>query len=404
MNDMQIDWMSVDELKPYANNAKEHPAEQIEQIKKSIKEFGFRDPIAIWHNNEIIEGHGRLMAAIELKIQKVPVIHLDDMTDEQRRAYMLVHNKLTMNSDFNPDLLAIELDDIFDVDMGDFGFDDVLGSVPEPSEIVDEDVPDVPKKAKTKEGDIYILGEHRLICGDATDSVAVTKLMDGVLADICFTSPPYNAGALNIAGNKTTEDKYNKYDDDLTDDEYFDFLRNNMALMLSVCKEVFYNIGLVQGSKKAIIRLQNEFIDQFKDIIYWEKSTVAPHIQAGVINNLVEFILCFGNGQRKFENAQFSQGTYWNVIKGNNANQNEYSDIHKATFPVYLPVNIITNFCPPNGTVLDCFGGTGTTMIACEQLGRRCYMVELDPVYCDVIVERWENFTGQKAVRIKAGA
>lgn len=132
MNDMKIEFLAVDELKPYANNAKEHPAEQIEQIKKSIKEFGFRDPIAIWHDNEIIEGHGRLMAAMELGIDTVPVIRLDDMTDEQRRAYMLIHNKLTMNSDFNADLLALELDEIFDIDMESFGFGDLPNFDDEP--------------------------------------------------------------------------------------------------------------------------------------------------------------------------------------------------------------------------------------------------------------------------------
>jgi len=162
--------------------------------------------------------------------------------------------------------------------------------------------------------------------------------------------------------------------------------------------EVFYNIGLVEGNKKAIIKILNHFIGRVKDIIYWEKTTVAPHIQPGVINNLVEFILCFGNGKRKFENATFSQGSYWNVIKGKNASGNEYAKIHKATFPMYLPENIISNFTHPGGLVINSFGGTGTTLIACEQLNRTCYMMELDPKYCDVIIKRWEDFTGQKAI------
>lgn len=146
--------------------------------------------------------------------------------------------------------------------------------------------------------------------------------------------------------------------------------------------------------------MENHFINEFKDIIYWKKTTVAPHIQPGVINNLVEFIICFGNGARKFENAQFPQGTYWNVIEGSNASKNEYAKIHKATFPVYLPANIISNFTNQGGSVVDCFGGTGTTMIACEQLGRKCYTMEIDPKYCDVIIERWETFTGGKAIKL----
>jgi DNA modification methylase len=236
------------------------------------------------------------------------------------------------------------------------------------------------------------------MCGDSTNKAAVEKLMNGNKADICFTSPPYNAGSLNVKGQATTEAKYNSYDDNKSEQEYFEFIRSNMEILLSVANEVFYNIGLVENNKRQIIRLQNEFINQFKDIIYWKKSTVAPHIQPGVVNNLVEFILCFGNGKRKFENAQFSQGTYWNVIEGTNASGNEYSDIHKATFPIYLPSNIVSNFTPENGSVIDCFGGTGTTLIACEQLDRVCYMMELDPKYVDVIIDRWEKFTGEKAV------
>jgi DNA modification methylase len=136
-------------------------------------------------------------------------------------------------------------------------------------------------------------------------------------------------------------------------------------------------------------------------MIYWEKDTAAPCIQKGVVNNLVEFIIAFGeNGSRQFKNAQFSQGTYWNVIKGKNARDNEYSKIHKATFPVYLPSEIIKSFSPKGGSIIDCFGGTGTTLIAAEQLGRKCYMMELDPHYCDVIIARWEKLTGQKAIKL----
>ena len=395
---MQIEYVDINTIKPYKKNAKLHPKEQIEQIKKSIQEFGNNDPIAIW-KDEIVEGHGRLIALKELGYKEIPIIRLDHLTDEERKAYTLVHNKLTMNSDFDIDILNDELDNILNIDMSDFGFDLDLGDEEE-KEIIEDEVPDVPEEPKAKLGDIYQLGNHRLMCGDSTSEEDVEKLMNGVKADISFTSPPYNVGSLNIEGNEETQKKYNQYNDNKTEEDYYYFLKENMRLLLKNSNEVFYNIGLVENNKKAIIKLQYDFINYFKDIIYWEKNTCAPHIQPGIINNLVEFILCFGNGKRKFQEAQFKQGTYWNVIKGNNASENEYSKIHKATFPLYLPIEIIKNFCNEEGVVIDSFGGTGTTLIACEQLNRKCYMMELDPHYIDVIIQRWENFTGEKAVKL----
>ena len=397
---MKIEKIKLSELKPYEKNAKIHTPEQIEQIKKSIQEFGMNDPIGIWKDNTIIEGHGRYLALKELGYEEADCIRLDHLTDEERKAYTLAHNKLTMNSDFDIDILNDELMNSFDtIDMSDFGFDLDL-DIEEEQEIIEDEVPEVPEEPKAKLGDIYQLGNHRLMCGDSTKEEDVAKLMNGVKADISFTSPPYNAGSLNINGNETTQKKYNEYNDNKSEEEYYCFLKENMNLLLKYSNEVFYNIGLVENNKRPIIKLQYDFINNFKDIIYWEKNTCAPHIQPGVVNNLIEFILCFGNGKRKFEKAQFSQGTYWNVIKGNNASGNEYSKIHKATFPMYLPTEIIKNFCEEGNIVLDSFGGTGTTLIACEQLNRKCYMMELDPHYIDVIIQRWENFTGEKAIKI----
>ena len=397
---MNIVEREVDKLIPYSKNAKKHDETQIANVAESIKQFGFVQPVVVDKNDVIVIGHCRTLAAKKLGMKTVPCVMVDELTDEQVRALRIIDNK-TNESPWDYDLLG---DELADIDLSGFDFDFGI-DLPEESkededkEIIEDEAPEVDEDAEpiAKLGDIWQLGRHRLMCGDNTDKETVELLMNGNKADIAFTSPPYNAGSLNIVGNETTKAKYNSYDDNKTELDYFNFIKTNLSLLLDNANEVFYNIGLVENNKRPIIMLQNEFIDKFKDIIYWEKSTVAPHIQNGVINNLVEFILCFGNGKRKFENAQFSQGTYWNVIKGANASGNEYSKIHKATFPVYLPSNIIENFSPKTGTVVDCFGGTGTTLIACEQLGRTCYMMELDPKYCDVIIKRWETLTGEKA-------
>jgi DNA modification methylase len=401
---MQIKEVAVDKLIPYAKNSRTHSPEQVGQIAASIKEFGFRNPILV-DGVGIIAGHGRLMAAQKLGLGKVPTIDCSDMTEGQKKAYIIADNKLALNAGWDNAMLTIELQDLEDegFDLTLLGFDDKeLNALLQP-EIVDgltdEDaIPDVPEEPKTKLGDIYILGNHRLMCGDSTSIDDIEKLMDGNKADICFTSPPYNAGSLDIKGNARTQKKYNSFDDNQTEDEYKDFVISNLNCIFSVCNEVLYNIGLVEGNKRVIVDVLAHYREQFKDIIYWKKNNVAPHIQSGVINNLVEFILCFGDGKRKFQNAQFTQGSYYNVIEGSSAAGNEFSKIHKATFPTYLPENIIQNFCPVKGSILDTFGGTGTTMIAAEKLSRKSYLMELDPKYCDVIVSRWEGFTGKQAI------
>jgi len=401
---MQIKEVAVDKLIPYAKNSRTHSPEQVGQIAASIKEFGFRNPILV-DGVGIIAGHGRLMAAQKLGLDKVPTIDCSDMTESQKKAYIIADNKLALNAGWDTTMLTVEMKDLEDegFDLTLLGFDDKeLNALLQPDIIdglTDEDaIPDVPEEPKTKLGDIYILGNHRIMCGDSTSIDDIEKLMDGNKADICFTSPPYNAGSLDIKGNARTQKKYNSFDDNQTEDEYKDFVISNLNCIFSVCNEVLYNIGLVEGNKRVIVDVLAHYREQFKDIIYWKKNNVAPHIQSGVINNLVEFILCFGDGKRKFQNAQFTQGSYYNVIEGSSAAGNEYSGIHKATFPSYLPENIINNFCPPKGSVLDTFGGTGTTMIAAEKLSRKAYLMELDPKYCDVTVKRWEDFTGKKAV------
>jgi DNA modification methylase len=408
--DVKIEQRSIAKLIPYAANSRTHSDAQVAQIAASIKEFGWTNPILVSGDNSIIAGHGRLLAARKLGMEEVPVIVLDHLSKSQQRALVIADNQLALNAGWDMNMLKAEIEDLnldnFDINL--LGFDEKFldGLLePEPTAgLTDENaVPEVPETPKTVLGDVWVMGNHRLMCGDSTSIDAIEKLMDGKKANICFTSPPYNAGSLNVKGQSGTGKKYNSFDDNQTETEFFDFLTSNMSCLMAVSDEVFYNIGLVQDNKRTIFKLVNEFGDTFKDVIYWKKKTVAPHIQKGVINNLVEFILCFGDGKRKFINPQFGQGTYWNVIEGANASGNEFSSIHKATFPIYLPENIITNFTGRNAIVIDCFGGTGTTLIACEKHNRDCRMMELDPKYCDVIVKRWQDFTGKEAIHAETG-
>ena len=392
---LKIEYVNKEELKPYANNAKIHTAEQIEQIKKSIEEFGFNDPIAVWHDDEIIEGHGRLLAVMEMDdIQQVPIIRLDELTDEQRKAYTLVHNKLTMNTDFDADIVELELDDIADIDMEQFGFDI---SVDEDAgeEIIEDEVPEE-VETRCKLGDLWKLGNHRLICGDSTDVNVIDELMDGGKADISFTSPPYNAGttATETATGKVT--KYNGADDNKSEQEYRDFLNAYLHCAMSVSQYVFVNVQSIANNKIALIDVLADNKGIYADTIIWDKQNGQPAMANNVLNSVFEYIHIFSNKANRAIGTIDFRGTIDNILHLPPQRQNEFADIHNATFSVEFASWFISRFAKES--VLDSFGGTGTTMIACEQLNRKCYMCELDEHYCDVIIQRWEDFTGQKAV------
>ena len=405
------DIKTLDDLTPDAENFNRHTEFGQKLLEDSLRKFGAGRSILVDKDGNIIAGNSTTETAAAIGMEDVIVVPTDG-----KKLVVVQRTDLSLDSPEGRELaLADNMTALKGIDLDLAKVQDTLGDdlakawgmeIPEVQKQAQEDDfdPDSVTDTVCKKGDIWKLGNHRLMCGDSIDAGDVALLMDGENADIAFTSPPYNAGNIGQDGNKSTMKKYREFDDNKTMDDYFKFVSTNIECLLNVSEEIFYNIGLVSGNKVAIFKLINEYIDNFKDIIYWEKNTSAPMIQQGCINNLVEFIICFGhNNSRKFANTQFSQGTYWNVIKGKNASENEYADIHKATFPMYLPENIISNFTSERALVLDCFGGTGTTMIAAEQLNRKCYMMELDPHYCDVIIARWEKLTGNKAERISNG-
>ena len=217
---LKIEYVSIEELKPYKNNAKIHTTEQIEQIKKSIKDYGMNDPIGVWKDNTIIEGHGRLEACKQLGYKEVPIIRLENLTDEERKAYTLIHNQTTMNTGFDLELLSSELDDIT-IDLSDYGFEDFkLDELEEPKEIIEDEIPEIEEdNVKSKLGDIYKLGNHILMCGDSTNAEDIKKLLNDNKVDLLVTDPPYN---INYEGK--TKDKLKIQNDNLSNNEFRDFL------------------------------------------------------------------------------------------------------------------------------------------------------------------------------------
>ena len=388
MEHLKIEYVDINSIKPYKNNAKLHPKEQIEQIKKSIEQFGMDDPIGVW-NDEIVEGHGRLIACKELGMKEVPIIRLDHLTDEERKAYTLAHNKLTMNSDFDLDILNDELNDILNIDMEDFGFDIDLG-IDEEKEIIEDEVPDVPEEPKAKLGDIYQLGNHRLMCGDSANEEDVAKLMNGVKADMVFTDPPYNIetkggckGEIGKALKKQGKD--------------IEFISNfNPNEFLKILPITFENNKLnayIFCNKELLPTYLNWAVENkySYNVLVWKKPNAIPIGDSHRPD--IEYLLLF----RK--NAIWNNGL-------DNVNYSRCLEFSRETglHPTMKPIKLITNEMQissnKNSIVFDFFGGSGSTLIACEQLNRKCYMMELDPHYIDVIIQRWENFTGKKAIKL----
>ena len=384
-NKLVIEYVPIEELIPYAGNAKLHPKEQIEQIKKSIRMFGFDDPIAIWSNREIIEGHGRLLAAKQLGMKEVPIIRLDSLTDEQRRAYTLIHNKLTMNSGFDMDMLNVELSAISDIDMTAFDFEvpDVFASDEAVEDGYDQEHPEEPK---SKLGDIYQLGRHRLICGDSTNPETIKALMDGALADLLITDPPYN-----VAYEGKTKDKLTIQNDSMEDSAFRQFLRDAFSAADTVMKPgaVFY-IWHADSEGYNFRGACKDIGWTVRQCIIWNKNTM---------------VLGRQDYQWKHEPCLYGWKDGSGHLWASDRKQTTVIDFKKPVaskiHPTMKPIGLfdyqIKNNTKCADIVLDVFGGSGTTIMACEQNGRTAYSCELDPRYIDAIIDRWEKFTGQSA-------
>ena len=398
MSKLKIEYVSKESLKPYLNNAKLHPTEQIEQIKNSIREFSFNDPIAVWHDNEIIEGHGRLLAVMEMEeIDTVPIIRLDDLSEEQRRAYMLVHNQLTMNSGFDADLLDIELENI-NMDMEPYGFE--LTQDEEQTEIVEDEAPEPPTEPKAKIGDLYILGNHRLICGDSTDVTVIDRLMDGVKADMVFTDPPYGMHLdTDWSGAKSNQKFYKEKGCQGQGKEYNKIIGDNEDFKEDLIKTIFNNFGYCKEIFVWGADYYPELLQGYKDgnMFVWDKrsneDTKDEYVEKSDKMYGSQFELCWSKNKHRKQIARVKWAGMFGTEK-----EFDKKRVHPTQKPSALAGWFLDRYSKQGQTVVDLFGGSGSTLIACEQLNRKCYMAEISPEYCDVIIQRYEDFTGQKAV------
>lgn len=388
---MEIKIVKVSELIPYEKNPRKND-KAVEYVANSIKEFGFKIPIIVDKNNIIVAGHTRLKAAKKLGLKEVPIIVADDLTDEQIKAFRLADNKVSEIAERDEDLLKIELADIVELDMNDFGFDLELPNIDD--DLKEEKLIEIDEEPPiTQLGDIWQLGNHRLMCGDSTSEEMIKKLMNGEKADMVLSDPPYGMfldtdfsnikGSMKSIGRKN-HTQGNKYDKVIGDNEDFTpKLITTFFENFGYCKEMF-----LFGADYFAELLPNKNDGSW---IVWDKRKES---QADAIGS--EFELCWSKAKHKRRMLRHDWFGFLSSQNGADARNR----VHPTQKPITLLVDIINQWGKDCNNIIDLFGGSGSTLIACEQLKRKCYMMELDPKYCDVIIKRWEEYTGKKAEKI----
>lgn len=380
----ELETLEVSKLIPYARNSRTHSEEQVIQIAGSIQEFGFTNPVLIGTDNDIIAGHGRVMAAKKLGISKVPCIRLGHLTDAQKKAYIIADNKLALNAGWDEELLAIELTDLneeeFDLGLTGFSEEEIaeLLNQEEVEGLTDEDeAPEPEENPVTVEGDVWLLGRHRLMCGDSTSIDAVEKLMDGRAVDLIFTDPPYNVSFNGRSGKHEVIKN-----DDLSSSDFTNFIGEVCSVISAQSAKAVY----VWCNWKFYGELQGRL--PYKACIVWAKNVFG--LGRGY-RHQHEFCLFDG----AVDDAIKNESDLWEVKK-------DTAYVHPTQKPVALSVRAFGNHIKLT-SVLDLFGGSGSTLIGAEQTGRDANVMELDPKYCDVIIKRWQDFTGQKATHEESG-
>ncbi|MGE3703398.1 MAG: site-specific DNA-methyltransferase [Hyphomicrobiaceae bacterium] len=396
----QVERWKLERLIPHARNARTHSEQQVAQIAGSIAEFGFVNPVLVGDDGVLVAGHGRVMAARKLGLAEAPVIVLSHLTPTQRRALMIADNQIATNAGWNEEMLSAELaalkDEAFDLEL--LGFDNadldrLLATTLEDSERVDE-APEPPAEPISRPGDLWICGEHRVLCGDATVSGDFEKLLDGELADMCFTDPPYNVNYANSAKDRLRGTNRPILNDALGEG-FGAFLHDACVNILTVTKGAVY----VCMSSSELDVLQKAFREaggKWSTFVVWAKNTFTLG-RADYQRQYEPILYGWKDGADHYWCGARDQGDVWFFDKP------ARNDLHPTMKPVALVERAIRNSSKSRDIVLDPFGGSGTTMIAAERSGRRARLVELDPKYVDVIVLRWQEATGGSAVHAVTG-
>ena len=417
---MQIEQISIDDLTPYVRNSRTHSTEQIAQVAASIREFGFTNPVLIDATGGIIAGHGRVLAARQLNLDQVPCLRLSHLSETQKRAYVIADNKLAENSGWDMEMLAAEFEDLlnqeFNAALTGFSDDEIgklLQFIPDViGETDQDDVPGKPKVATTCLGDIWNCGRHRVMCGDSTSHANLQLLLNGSKADMVFTDPPYLMNFTGSPPSKTSgkkpknsqhakiiNDKMSRADGDAFLQDICLAIREYCSGPWYIC---FYRLGI-----DRILEAINHHRMQWRGMIVWKKNNI--NLSNSDYKSLYEPIITgyaddfdpifYGWNLEHSWYGEKNERDVWEVQIPSiwEIAKTKVNDLHPTMKPVDLVVRAIKNSSRRGQSVLDLFLGSGTTMIAAERIGRSCYGLELDPGYCDVIVERWQKFTGQVA-------
>lgn len=400
----RIERWPIERLIPYARNARTHSLSQVSQLAASIREFGFTNPVIVNRKGGIICGHARVLAARQLGLSDVPVVILDHLTETQLRAYIIADNKLALNAGWDEELLALELQELklagFDAELTGYPAEEIDRLIAElngPAEgLTDADtVPETPVRPVTRPGDLWLLGPHRLYCGDATEAAAYAAVLGDGLADMVFTDPPYNVDYVGSASDKEQGRIRTILNDDLGD-RFGQFLRTACAHMLSMTKGGVY----ICMSSAELHRLHLAFQragGHWSTFLIWAKN----HFTLGRSDYHRQYepiLYGWKAGNDRFWCGARDQADIWFVDRP------VTNDLHPTMKPVELIVRAIRNSSKSQDTILDPFGGSGSTLIACEETGRQARLIEIDPALCDVIVRRWEAHTGGSAALAGNGA